>query len=54
MPSILSTSCYGTIRKIIWFWPPSRRTGSGRVMTNSFAPAAGCISQLKIHPLGIS
>src|SRR5262249_10258871 len=27
-----------------------RRTGLGRVMTNSFVPARGCISQLKIHP----
>ena len=27
-----------------------RRTGLGRVMTNSFVPARGCIPQLKIHP----
>jgi len=28
-----------------------RRTGLGRVMTNSSVPSAGCISQFEIHPV---
>src|SRR5262252_3072789 len=28
-----------------------RRTGLGRVMTNSSVPPAGCISQFEIHPV---
>src|SRR5262249_39961013 len=31
-----------------------RRTGLGRVMSNSSVPAQGCISQLKIHPVAVS